>query len=74
MMWEATLYVRNPRLPELLDWVEGTMQVMVTIPDEGDEHPRLRAIKAAEEKFRELGLGTLMDLPDARVSVNVSLY
>lgn len=77
VLYGARLHVRragSPACPDHRVQVDAETTVQVETAPDG-YHVRADAYRAAEEKFRqELGLGTVMDLPGARVDIEVWLW
>lgn len=74
MWYDALLYVRRPGSPAVPDQraqVDARISVKVTAVPGAGPAQRAAARQAAESAFRKLGLGTAMDLPDARVTIDV---
>lgn len=70
--FEAYLYVRRPGSPGCPDHrVQVDARITLSVPPGRNPELREAAKREAGKKLRELGLGTAMDLPGAKVTIDV---
>jgi hypothetical protein len=69
--WIVILQIHDSDLEG--DRLELEARIKVAVSEVAGTHPRKTAWHEADRAFRALGFGPLMDRPDARVSLSLSL-